>query len=163
MTKDTVTLSRKDFDLLTSMYPNIFALKQVLEGVIHPNHVKQIDVIAQKMKTVFTPFWEKEEKDSDENYNALSQISDDLKFKTIWSISEVRATQLSDTFSSKVKQINYKGQVTRFDSPKNLSWLDMWKEADKLIRMSGDSDHIFIENFNEDMKNPDHYELSTGS
>ena len=37
------------------------------------------------------------------------------------------------------------------------------KIADKLIRMSGDSHHIFIENFNEDMKNPDHYELSTGS
>lgn len=165
MTKstDTVTISKKDFDLLTSMYPNISSLKQHLENVIHPKYIKELDVIAKKLETVFTTFWKEEEQAWDKNYKALSKISDKNKFKSAWSISEVSADQLDNQFLSPVKQLSYQGQVISFDSPKTLSWLDMWKEADKIIRMSGDGHHIFIEDFHEDKKNPGHYELSTGS
>lgn len=161
--KETVTLSKKDFDLLTSMYPKISALKSQLENVVHPRYIKDINEIASSMESVFNPFWKAEEEEGDKNFDALSKISDNHKFKSIWSISEISATNLSNDFPSPVKQINYQDQSIIFDTEKTLSWLDMWKEADKLIRMSGDGHHIFIENFNKDKKNSGHYELSTGS
>ena len=165
MTKatDTVTISKKDFDLLTSLYPDISGLKRHLENFVHPKYIKEIDEISNKMKAVFTPFWEEEEKSYAEDSQAISDISDEHKFKSIWSISEVTAKQMNDKFPSPIKQIAYKDQVTSFDSPKNLSWLEMWKEADKLIRMSGDGHHIFVEGFDEDNKNSGHYKLVTGS
>lgn len=160
---DTVTLSKKDFDLLTSMYPNISALKQHLEGVVHPKYTKEIELIEKKMETVFSPFWKEEDKAYDKNYKELSKISDKNKFRSAWSITEVSATQMNDDFTSPVKQLSYQGQVITYDSPQTFSWLEMWKEADKIIRMSGDEHHIFIEDFHADKKNPGHYSLSTGS
>lgn len=47
--------------------------------------------------------------------------------------------------------------------PKNPTWLDLWKAADTLIRMSGDSHHVFVEDFSPLKKNPKVFSLGTGS
>lgn len=159
----TITISKKDFDLLTSVYPKISSLKQHLENAVHPKYIQEIDVISNTIKSVLDPFWKIEEKDWDKNYNQLSKISDKNKFKTVWSISEVRANELDDEFPFSVKKLYYKDQSITFDDSKKISWLDMWKSADKIIRMSGDDHHIFIEHFEQDKKNKECYNLVTGS
>ena len=161
--EETVTLSKKDFDLLTSIFPKLSGLKQQLEIVVHPKYIEEINVISNTVETVMSPFWDTEEDARDKNFNQLSEISDQNKIKTVWSISEVSALQLDDKCPYPVKNIHYSGNTITFNKSKKVLWIDMWKAADELIRRSEDDHHIFIEGFDEDKNNPGNYYLITGS
>jgi hypothetical protein len=47
--------------------------------------------------------------------------------------------------------------------PDNPTWLQLYVAADTLIRRSGDTHHIYIEQFTQDAKNPNVSRLTTGS
>jgi hypothetical protein len=163
----TVTLTQEQFDNLTALYPSINALKQSLEPVVSTKIIKEINKIQKAMEEVFKPFWEKDEVDFNTNYDALAALQTEHGLSSIWSLSEVPATSINQKMAGKVKKITYESwgpaQEIVFKTPKNMTWLQLWQEADKLIAQSGDSHHCFVEAFSEDKKNPGHYRLVTGS
>ena len=163
----TVTITKEKFDALEALYPKIIALKQILEPVASTNVINELNEIQKTMQEVFKPFWEKDEVDFDTNFDALRAIQDEHKMSSIWSISEVPATDMNKKMEGNVKKISYESfnpsVEAVFNTAKKMTWLQLWKEADKLIKQSGASHHCFIEHFEEDNKEPGHYRLVTGS
>lgn len=163
-----VTITQEQFDTLAALYPKINAVKQSLEPVVSTKIINEINLIQKAMEEVFKPFWDKEEVDFDTNFNALSAIQEEHNLDSIWSISEVPATDIKKKMAGKVKNISYKDswgnpQEIVFKTAKTMTWLQLWKEADKLISQSVDTHHCFVELFKADKKNPGHYRLVTGS
>lgn len=163
----TVTITQEQFDTLEALYPKICALKQILEPVVNTSIMNEISSIQNAMQEVFKTFWEKNEEDFDTNFDALCALQKEHNIDSFWSISEVPAKAINTNMPGKVKKITYtSGENTQeiiLNPAKTMTWFEMWKEADKLIAQSGDSHHCFVENFNEDNKNPEHYNLVTGS
>ena len=163
----TVTLTQEQFNNLSALYPKLNGLKQSLEPVVNTKIMKEINALQKAMEDVFKPFWDAAEVDFEKNYDALAKLQEEHKISSVWSISEVPATDINKKMAGKVKRISYeswgKPQEVVFKTAKTMTWLELWKEADKLIAQSGDSHHCFVEYFSEDKKNPGHYRLVTGS
>ena len=153
-----IKISQEDFEKLENSYIDLNHLAQKLNNVVHPDIIKELEKIKKNISSVIKDEQDKEEANFDKAYKHCSKIQDENKFSSVWSIYE--NTDFEAKFSKKkVQSITYEGVETTPN--KVLTWLEMWKEADKLIKLSGDDHHIFIENFNE--VKPGHYELSTGS
>jgi hypothetical protein len=104
----------------------------------------------------------------DKNYDAIKALSKQLNLISWWSVEEVPASALNERFPHKVVKIAYSGrwgdpQEIEFDQPKQMTWLEMWIEADKLIQLSGDLNHHYVERFVQDESNPHEFHLTTGS
>lgn len=166
-TEETVTLSKADFKLLQSMYPDMHGIIQNMEGVVHPSLMARLKAVSDKMEKVFRPFFEKEENAYEENYVALEKVAQENNLEFTWSVTEVPATDLNKVMGT-VKEIIYEswGPTQKHTFPgngKKITWLEAWKIAENLMRASGDNHHVFIEAFSEDKKNKGVYHLSCGS
>ena len=72
-------------------------------------------------------------------------------FISIWSIYDI--DNLFDMSGLEAEELVYDGWDAKFTTPLpggNLKWWDLYAAADKLIKQSGDEDHIFIEAFKKD-------------
>lgn len=153
-----IKISQEDFKKLENSYIDVNYLAKKLEGIVHPSIIKELEKIKENISSVIKEEQEKEEANFDKAYKYCSKVQDENKFNSIWSIYE--NTDFEAKFSKKkVQSITYDGVET--NPNKVLTWLEMWKEADNLIKLSGDDHHIFIEDFTE--VKPGHYNLSTGS
>jgi hypothetical protein len=152
-----------DIQKIEKLYPKISSFYSRIEGVLNETLVKEIQEIQETFKSVFAEKWEQEELDFHKNYEALEKIATQQKFQSIWSISEISAKDLNSPFSkNKVKSLVYLDQKIEINA--KVSWLDMWRYADQIIRMSGDNHHIFIECFDKtSSKSANEYRLITGS
>lgn len=96
-------------------------------------------------------------------------------FKTVWSMSnykEMPPDIENEIFPMKgIEKLYYHpeysgyGALSSVDLPKNATYLDVWRAADKLIVDSGDTHHIFIEqiiNISR-LNGKDEYVIVTGS
>lgn len=162
-----VTISKEQLNKLMDLMPDMCSLEQSLKPVVNNDIIKIIKNVRDTMGEVFKPFYDHEEDESDKDSKALNQISYDNKLSTIWSIEEVPSNKMHKKFPSKVKKIFYKSwsnpQEIVFSKARSMTWLEMWIEADKLIKLSQDQHHIFIEGFNADPNNPGVFNLETGS
>jgi hypothetical protein len=91
------------------------------------------------------------------NRAVLEKIQDEYGFEAIWSISNV-----SDMYADfgYVEAVEYLGHTEVVGQ--NVNWVELWEIADRLIEKSGDSHHIFIENFSKEKDGIVHH-LITGS
>lgn len=153
-----IKISQENFKKLENSYIELHHLIQKLDDVVHPNIITELAKIKNDIHIAIKEEQDKEAVNFDKAYKHCSKIQEEHNLNSIWSIYE--NTNFDAKFSkNKVKSITYQGVETTPD--KVLTWLEMWKEADKLIKLSGDDHHIFIENFNE--VTPGYYKLSTGS
>lgn len=166
-TYQNVALTEGNIQLLESVYPKLHSLINRLTPVVSSAILDDLNEISHIMQEAFANRWKEEEDEFDLIYEKLSKIADENNFMTTWSIDEVTPEDMDKPFSKKaVKGITYESwgetQNVEFGSKgKKMTWLDMWKEADKLIRQSGDTDHVFIEDFVE--QESGYYDLVTGS
>jgi hypothetical protein len=164
-----MSLTNEQIKQLESIYPMLSSVIRSLEPVVKKSVMDEIVAIKEIVSNVFKVQWKEEADEDDQEYKRLSKISKQEKFKSVWSISEVKAAQLDTSFSEKnVKGIVYeswgdKKEVSFGKAGKKMTWMDMWREADKLMRQSGDDHHIFIEDFNEVKDKKGYYSLSCGS
>jgi hypothetical protein len=153
-------------DALDSIQVEISQLSRQLDGVVHPNIIKKLEGMRKRCLKEIAPILKAEEKANDSNYDKLSKIQDKYNLKAVWSMS-IPATEL-ENLTPHISKITYDSwgpqQVHTFDTPTQMSWLELWKLADKMIAASGDTHHIFIENLYHNEKDPEgHFHLSTGS
>lgn len=130
-----------------------------------PAVCKVADAIAHYMKEC--PMKEnvddEDEDDFETSYELFQSIAKENNIKhSTWSMYEV--TDFSVVPFPNANKLIYslypaRGQVEINLQP-NSTWLDLWKAADKAIDESGDLDHSFIEDFEED---GDELILVTGS
>lgn len=153
-------------DALDSIQVEMAQLTRQLDGIVHPNIVKKLEGIRKKCLKEIEPILKAEEKASESNYKKLSKIQDKYNLNAVWSMS-IPASDL-EKLTPPISKITYESwgptQVHTFDTPTQMTWLELWKLADKMIAASGDTHHIFIENLTQDKKAPEgHFQLSTGS
>ncbi len=160
MTKKTAQKMEIDLKKIESLYPEISSFYHQIEDILSEQLVSKMRKIKDEFHSAFAKKWEQEHIIFTKNSNALDKIASEYKLKSCWSISEIPAEELKNSFSKKkVKALVYENEKIEINAA--VSWLDMWKYADKIIKMSGDEHHIFIEHFIE--KKPGEYELVTGS
>ncbi len=109
------------------------------------------------VRLLFKEQREIEEKEYETKSNMLDKISNENNFISIWSIHEV--DDMNSIFGY-VEAVKYEDIIEQVNS--EVTWLQLWGIADRLIRLSGDEHHLFIENFNKSSKDNCHH-LSTGS
>lgn len=153
---------------LEQIYPKLHALKQKLEGVVHPSIIQDIEEMQTVYKKIFEPYWQEERSLSNTNYEQLEAVREEEGLSSVWSISEINYTKMKDLFSKEpVFCIEYESwgpsQKVEFSEGKIFTWLDMWKHADKLIKNSGDTHHIYVEGFSPVKGKKGYYKMYTGS
>lgn len=155
-------------ETLQKVMSELFHINQQLEGVIHPDIHSKLTHLYEISHTELKPFLESDELSWNKNYDALNKIQEENNLHTVWSVTQIPATEL-DKKTPTISQLTYNSwgptQVHIFDQPTEMTWLELWKLADKMIRTSGDSHHIYIEGIYQDKNNKDtaNFNLSTGS
>lgn len=162
-----ITLPQEQLQKLMDLLPHMHVLQQSLRPVVSDDIMKRITKVQDTMNEVFKPFFDAENEEFDRNYTALSKIAKKNGFQSVWSVGEAPAKVLNEKMSGKVAKLVYESwgptQEVVFDQPQEMTWLELWKAADQLMKQSTDSHHCFVEGFHEDEKNPGTYKLSTGS
>ena len=79
----------------------------------------------------------------------FSIIQDENNFKTIWCLYEIEDINENTGLSADyITDILKRNRDIKVELPnKELTWLDLWKYADKLYELIGDTEHLFIETF----------------
>lgn len=160
-------LSEAQIEKLEAIYPKLCSLSQALAPVVAQRFLNELNDIQNIITEVFEKRWEYEEDEEERIYEKLNTIGDENNFITSWSITEVTPEDMDKPFSKKaVKSLTYESydgvETIKFSGKgEKLTWFDAWKHADKLIKQSGDHDHIFIEEFVEDKAG--HFKIITGS
>lgn len=127
---------------LEHMSPQVKAEFKELSGAVHE---------------LFKPHREQEDNAYSLKSAMLDKLQDEHGFKSIWSISEV--ADMNAIFGY-VEAVEYEGNTEIVGT--EVTWLQLWAIADRLIKQSGDFHHIFVENFHK--KNGDIvHKLVTGS
>lgn len=163
-THDLISLTKKQFDELVSVFPLLHSLEQKLDGVVAPHIVKDIKQVYKIISNVCEEEINKQEAIEDKNDAQLSELAEENHFSSVWSVETVQAKDMNSLCPHRIKKITYES----FGKPQsikitqtNLTWLDIWKICDELMSKSGDTHHIFIEDLIEDKKGV--FSLSTGS
>lgn len=145
----------------------IHHLGQNMENIAHPQVTKALENLYNLSIAVLKPYHEAEQKSFQTNYDALAKIAEQNGLKSIWSMGSVPATDM-DKKTPAISKITYQSwgatQIHNFKAPTQITWLEFWKIADKLMQASGDSHHVFIESLYHEDKDPaTHFYLSCGS
>ena len=85
----------------------------------------------------------------EKDYERFSIIQDENNFQTNWWLYEIEDINENTGLSADyITDILKRNRDIKVELPnKELTWLDLWKYADELYKLIGDSDHMFIESF----------------
>jgi hypothetical protein len=153
-------------DALESIGREIYHLNRQLEGVVHPYITKKLDDIYELCEKEIAPIIKAENNARNRNMNALSKIQEENNLMAAWSMS-ITASELHQ-LTPPISKITYESwgptQIKTFDEPTQMTWLEFWKIANKMMVDSTDTHHVFIENlYHAEGEPEDHFYLSVGS
>lgn len=137
---------------------------QSIEQVLAEKHTARLNKALSLIDKAMSSMYEEEERQLREADKVHDHLRTTHQLSSLWSISEVR--DFSEVPFPNATSLVYKnnwGKHVECALPNNPTWLDLWKAADTLIKLSGDSHHVFIENFIPENGNLTVLELSTGS
>lgn len=94
----------------------------------------------------------------DRKYTFYDSIAKANNLKTVWSDFSIEDFNQVFGFISDLKYLEVCLEVN-----KEVTYLELWKLAEKLILITDDWGHYFIESFNPIKNKPSCYEMFTGS
>lgn len=159
-----IKLSQEQFERMDNVVPTLSSVIQKLEGAIHPSILKQLNQVQDDILFAFKDIHDQEDNDFEKEMEKLSQIQEQNNLSSVWSMEKVKSHQINDMMPFKMKSLIHDAgsRTVQMDITKKMTWLEFWKEADKLMLQSGDRHHIFIEDVSE-TKQKGHYKLTLGS
>jgi hypothetical protein len=99
----------------------------------------------------------------EQEYERLAEIQDTNGFKSVWCVDDVRSDML-ETNAPAMSKLIYGNQVHIFGKPTVVTWLEVWRVADKMIRAYEPTDHVFIELiYNKSKRHRNVFHLFVGS
>lgn len=152
-----IIVSQENLQKLLDVQYRFFSFKNKLEHM-SPEVKKEFDVLCGAVEDLFDEHHKSEQQEEDKIRDILEKISDEHGFKSIWSIYEIK--DMTAIFGY-VSSLSYLGEREQVD--KEVTYIELWTIADRLITLSGDEHHVFIENFSNYKSNDNNYELQTGS
>ena len=142
-------------NLMNSQY-KFHALSAKLEHM-SPQVKADFEELQKAVHDLFKDHRQREDKAQADKSDKLEKISEANGFKSIWSIHEV--DDINAIFGY-VEGVEYEGCSELVGT--EVTWLQLWAIAERLIEESGDDHHVFIENFAK--KDNEHlHRLITGS
>jgi len=80
-------------------------------------------------------------------FEKFAKIADDNNLTTTFSMYEIADINENSGLLADIMTDGYHNNITLNLPNRKLTWLDLWKYADKLYELIGDNDHLFIETF----------------
>lgn len=132
--------------------------KQIHNALCFANS-KGIEATVDAIRGALAGAYAQESQDFESKHDYYHRFKADNKLAAIWSMYELEEHGFlkAHPYSSDVFVVYQGGHVPVF----GLTWGDIYRAADRAIRNSGDSHHIFIESF--ELKNGNELHLATGS
>lgn len=155
----------EDMEKIENLSPDLSFLSQRLDS-LSPKFSSQVNNISNLLNETFKKYRENKEKSFDKKMSGFEKIQEKNNFWSIWSEYKISPSDMKKTFSDKaIESLSYEswGPKQTIKIGKITTWLEMWKIADNVMKLSGDKHHQFIEDFIEDKSKPGHFKLSTGS
>lgn len=155
----------EDMQKIENLSPDVSSLAQNLGG-FDAKFANQVDAINDLLNKAFKKYRQAEDNEFDKKMEGFEKIQDKHKLWSIWSEYSISPNEMNKAFSnSPVESLSYEswGPKQQMKVGKIASWLEMWKIADQVMRLSGDRHHQFIEAIVEDKTKPGHFKLVTGS
>lgn len=155
------TLTPEEFSKLHNAKCKLIAFATTIDGVLREDlHSQLVQAIAE-IDTALAPSYTAEEAVETHRDEHYSDIAEELGAISTWSVSEVENLNEPHPYGN-VTQLAYRGMGRPVHVEiKGPTWKDLYRAADKAIRLSCDTHHIFIEGFSP--SNPGELKLSTGS
>ena len=130
----------------------IYALRQQVTGVIHPDLVKRLNRAYDLLEKGYASLREQESKEFDDKSDFFELTRKSFGFNSVWSIYDF---DMNEGFAGRP---GYTATHLVYESwerkvivplPKDPTFLQLWGVADKALKESGDENHIFIEGFRQ--------------
>jgi hypothetical protein len=116
-----------------------------LRGVVHPDRVAELEKEHKAIREVMQPIWEEEDRLTNIGSKAAAEAADTHQLKySVWAYDpymtdfyDRHAWQGAGWLADGYRKVPIRGNT----------WVDLWVAADQLIKMAGNNNHIFIEDF----------------
>ena len=154
------TLMHKDFSNLHNAKCYLNSLVESIDGVAGSSVVDKLKEIQALLNKGMADVNEQEARDFDARMEHYRKVQEANRFMSVWSIFDV--DNVFDLSGMQGREMAYQGKVVPLPGG-TLQWWDLWRAAERLIKESGDSHHVFIETFVPRKNNPNILELVTGS
>lgn len=160
-----VTLTAEEFK---SIHNGVCELRYQIDHLSSFVNERLAESLAKGLKSIesgLASAYQQDETIYDRRSLHYTMIGSKNNFESIWSMDEVEDLNEKHPFTAAV-YLTYKlygnGNVNTVLVGGD-TWIDLWRAADKIIKMSGDNHHIFIENFVQNKQLGDRIILVTGS
>ena len=143
------TITRNEFSDVHNGICELYALKQQVTGVIHPDLVQRLNRAFDLLEKGFANVREQENKEFDSKMDLFELTRKSFGFKSVWSIYDF---DMNEGFAGRpgylAKELVYEwDSAVRVPLPDNPTFLQLWGAADAALKESGDEHHVFIEGF----------------
>jgi hypothetical protein len=158
MKKEDFVIDHQGIDILDSVYCELYMLEQLLEtSVLNPQLAKRLKTQRARINKLIKPHRDFQNAESDRKFKYFLDEGDKMKLDSVWSMTEIDNLDYKHPYRA-FTHMSYEGELLNIGSTN--TYRELWQTADKIIKLSGDSHHIFIEGFTE---NDSTIELITGS
>lgn len=157
-----VTLQADEFKKL---HNGLWELDCMVEKLVNGNvyEGQKLAAIAKTLRDSLVNAYEQDNRAFERKHDHYDQVRNELGLRSMWSIYEVE--DLSSRYPFEATKVHYKdhwGNPVTTDIV-GATWEALYVAADKAIRDSGDTHHVFIEQFTPSKEDSSVLVLSTGS
>ena len=162
---ESVTLSGEDFKTVHNTLCDLRSIVQRMDQSIIK--VGEFERIIERFEQGLRSAYDQDSSAFDRKHDYYGRFREENQLTTIWSVYELQEHGfLQDHPYKGALQVCYKdhwGDKGVFEEIQGTTWADLYRAADRCIRRSGDSHHIFIEAFTPNRDCPEQLVLHTGS
>ena len=163
-----VVVKAEDFKTIHNALCSLRNVKEQLEVMLNERNVSILSKVVNDIHFALKDAYSQEEADFNKKRIAYEAIGSRHSFVSVWSMFEIEDLTAPHPFDGVSMMVHYDSdyapiQMSIQDSTRPGTWLDLWRTADKLIKMSGVHNHIYVEGFKVSRDNPSLLLLQTGS
>jgi len=160
------TITADEFKTIHNALWELDSIKTQLEDVLHKDLYIKLAQAASEIRKGLSSAYEQDSQAFDRKSEHYGRIQEELGLSSVWSMYE--AGNLSDPHPyagvTTVLYTDHWGDKDAVRIPINgLTWAALYVAANAAIRDSGDTHHIYIENFRPSKDDASTLMLSTGS
>lgn len=155
-------------DEFKTLHNGLWELDCMVSKLLHGNvyEGQKLEQIARTLRDSLKGAYEQDHKAFETKSDHYDQVRKQMGLKTTWSIYEIDNMADHHRFGPDVDRVVYRdhwGDEPVQASIQGSTWAALYAAADHCIRNSGDSHHVFIEDFRPAKDDPRTLILQTGS
>lgn len=156
------TLTAREFTQIHNGLCDLMNVIDRLDGVLAPELYSRLSKAKEQISTGLIGAYDQDDRAFSAKHRHYENVQKELGLGSVWSIYEVDDLNEPHPFKGATKVVyrNHWGNRVLSCNIEVNTWIGLYLAADECIENSGDSHHVFIENFKQE---GDTLILSTGS